>query len=171
MTPPQPVSKNAPEVRRGRRWGVLFLWLAVVFVVSLAGTMVTMPKIPTWYAELAKPGFTPPNWIFGPVWTTLYVLMALSVWRIDNVADALERRRAMLLFALQLALNALWSPVFFGFEAPKLGLLVIIVLVAAIAATLAAFWRLDRIAGIMLVPYLAWSTYATALNAAIVALN
>ena len=156
---------------RPRRWWLLVFWLAVVFAVSFAGSAVTLPKIPTWYAGLAKPSFTPPNWLFGPVWTSLYVLMAVAAWRIGRVLDTASRQRAIGMFCVQLLLNAIWSPVFFGLEAPRLGLAIIIAMVAAVIATLVAFWRLDRIAGIMLVPYLCWISYATALNAAIVVLN
>ena len=97
--------------------------------------------------------------------------MAVAAWRIGRVLDTASRQRAIGMFCVQLLLNAIWSPVFFGLEAPRLGLAIIIAMVAAVIATLVAFWRLDRIAGIMLVPYLCWISYATALNAAIVVLN
>jgi benzodiazapine receptor len=160
------------NVRRGNRWLVLAFWLAVVAAVALVGSSVTLPKIPTWYAGLAKPSFTPPNAAFGPVWTVLYVMMAVAVWRIGatTTTDA-ARKRVVAFFVVQLALNAIWSPVFFGLEAPSLGLAIIIMLLAALTATLAMFWRIDRVAGLLLAPYLAWVCYATALNAAIVALN
>jgi translocator protein len=156
---------------RSRRWWLLAFWLAVVFAVSFVGSAITLPKIPTWYVGLVKPSFTPPNWLFGPVWTLLYVLMAVAAWRIGAVPDAAARQRAIGMFCVQLLLNAIWSPVFFGLEAPRLGLAIIVAMDAAVVATLVAFWRLDRPAGIMLVPYLCWISYATALNAAIVALN
>jgi len=160
---------------QGRRWLALAFWLAVVAAVGLVGSLfgswVTLPKIPTWYASLAKPSFTPPNAVFGPVWSMLYPMMAVAVWRIGGATEAAARTRTIGLFVVQLMLNALWSPVFFGLEAPKLGLAVIILLLLALALTLAAFWRIDRLAGLLLVPYLAWVGYATALNAAIVALN
>jgi len=154
-----------------RPWSMLVLWLAVVLAVGMLGSWVTLPKIPVWYEALAKPGFTPPNWIFGPVWTALYALMALAAWRAGGAVRAFAERRAIALFVIQLALNALWSPVFFGLEAPKAALLVIVALDGFLAATLIAFWRLDRWAGIMLVPCLAWVCYATALNAAIAIMN
>ncbi len=153
----------------GRRWLVLAFWLAVVAVVAFVGSAVTLPKIPTWYAGLAKPWFTPPNAVFGPAWTLLYAMMAVAAWRIGTGPSA--RTRATALFVVQLTFNAIWSPVFFGLEAPKLGLAVIVALLISLAATLIAFWQIDRLAGLLLVPYLAWICYATALNAAIVALN
>jgi len=153
----------------GRRWLVLVLWLAVVATVALVGSSVILPKIPTWYAGLAKPWFTPPNAVFGPAWTILYVMMAVAAWRISTGPAA--RTRPTALFVVQLAFNAIWSPVFFGMEAPKLGLAVIVALLISLAATFIAFWRIERLAGLLLVPYLGWICYATALNAAIVALN
>ena len=155
---------------RHRRWITLAVWFAVVAAVALVGSAVTLPKIPTWYAGLAKPSFTPPNVVFGPVWTTLYVMMAVAVWRIAGDASK-EKTRAIVLFAIQLGCNALWSPVFFGLEAPKLGLATICALLVSLAITIAAFWRIDRLAALLLAPYFAWVCYATALNAAIVALN
>lgn len=158
------------NVRSGNRWLRLAFWLVIVAAVALVGSSVTLPKIPTWYASLAKPSFTPPNAVFGPVWTILYVMMAVAVWRVGAAANP-GRPRATTLFVVQLALNAIWSPVFFGLEAPRLGLAIIIMLLVALTATLAMFWRIDRPAGLLLAPYLAWVCYATALNAAIVALN
>ena len=157
------------DVGGGRRWAMLVLWLAVVAAVAFVGSSVTLPKIPTWYAGLTKPWFTPPNAVFGPAWTILYVTMAVAAWRIGT--GSFGRMRATGLFVVQLVLNAIWSPVFFGLEAPKFGLAIIVALLVALAATLIAFWRIDRLAGLLLVPYLAWICYATALNAAIVALN
>ncbi len=143
-----------------------------VVAVSVAGSLVTTPNIPTWYAGLAKPGFTPPNWLFGPVWTTLYVMMAYAVWRILSLPkEQPGRTAAVTAFFVQLALNCLWSFAFFGAHSPAAGLIVIAALIVAILATIRAFWSLDRIAAWLLVPYLAWVTYATALNAAIWHLN
>ncbi len=168
-----PVNDNYNSARKDgvRSWRVLVLWLALTLAVSLVGSAVTVPKIPVWYDGLAKPSFTPPDWVFGPVWTILYILMAVAVWRIGGRVNSSARHLATLLFCIQLALNAIWSPVFFGLEAPLAGLYVIVALDILVGATLIAFWRLDRLAGIMFVPYLAWVCYATALNAAIVMRN
>ena len=162
-------SVEQPDIGGGGHWPLLLFWLAVVAAVAFVGSSVTLPKISTWYASLSKPWFTPPNAVFGPAWTILYVMMAVAAWRIGAASAA--RQRAIALFVVQLALNAIWSPVFFGLEAPKLGLAVIVALLIALAATLVAFWRIDRLAGLLLAPYLAWICYATALNAAVVALN
>jgi benzodiazapine receptor len=153
----------------GRRWLVLVFWLAVVAGVAFVGSSVTLPKIQSWYAGLAKPWFTPPNAVFGPAWTILYAMMAVAVWRIGT--GPVARTRATALFVVQLAFNAIWSPVFFGLKAPKLGFAVVVALLISLAATLVAFWRIDRLAGLLLAPYLVWVCYATALNAAIAVLN
>jgi translocator protein len=153
-----------------RGWPILVFWIAVVAVIAATGSWITLPKIPTWYAGLTKPAFTPPNAVFGPAWTVLYCLMAVAAWRI-SIAPTRDRQPALALFVAQLLVNALWSPVFFGFEAPRLGLAVVLALVVLVAATVFAFWRIERLAGWLLVPYLAWVGYACALNAAIVALN
>lgn len=145
---------------------------ALVTIVAAIGGAVTAPAIPGWYAGLAKPAWTPPDAAFPIAWSLLYALMALALWRLwDRVPPSPAQRRAILLFLVQLALNAAWSPVFFGLRAPFAGLLVILALVAALAAALRAAFAVDRLAGALLVPYLLWVCYATALNGAIVALN
>jgi tryptophan-rich sensory protein len=152
-------------------WRFLIAVLPVL-AVSVAGSLVTTPNIPTWYAGLEKPGFTPPNWLFAPVWTTLYVMMAYAVWRIlSRPKDLPGRNAAVTIFFVQLALNSLWSFAFFGGRSPLAGLIVIIALIVAIGATIRAFWPLDRIAAFLLLPYLAWVAYATALTGAIWRLN
>lgn len=171
MNPPIGGQKDADRAPI-RRWLWLVFWLAVCLGVGFLGSLVTAPKIPTWYAGLTKPPFSPPNWIFAPVWTSLYVLMAVAAWRVaTGSADYESRKRAVLAFAGQLGLNAIWSPAFFGLESPRLALFVILALLSALAVTVMVFFRIDRLAAILLLPYLAWVAFATALNAAIVVLN
>ena len=161
-------------VRRRRssrpRWqdlGSVLLPLAV----GAAGGAVTAPAIPTWYRSLRKPAWNPPDAVFGPVWTALYLAM--------GVALALVRRRAgsdrsgplARLFGVQLALNFAWSAAFFGLRRPAAGVAVIVPLWLSIVATVVAFWRVRRLAGLLLLPYLAWTTFATALNIAVWRLN
>jgi tryptophan-rich sensory protein len=154
-----------------RIWRFLIAVLPVA-AVSLVGGLVTRPSITTWYAGLAKPGFTPPNWLFAPVWTTLYAMMAYALWRILSLPKDLPGRSAAIAaFFVQLALNALWSWAFFGAQSPLAGLVVIAALDVAIGVTICVFRPLDRIAAVLLVPYLAWVGYATALDAAIWRLN
>lgn len=153
---------------------VLRFLIAVLPVVAagLLGSFATTPNIPTWYASLVRPGFTPPNWLFAPVWTILYAMMAFAAWRILSLpAGAPGRRGALAAFFVQLALNALWSFAFFAAHSPAAGLVVILALVAAILETIRRFRPLDGIAAGLLVPYLAWVAYATALNVAIWWLN
>ena len=141
-------------------------------LVGLLGTPFTAVAIPTWYAALNKPFFAPPNWLFGPTWTLLYFLMGVSFYLIWK--QGLEKKKvktASLFFCAQLALNFIWSPVFFGLRAPLLGLIVIVALWASIVMTMRKFYPLSRPAFYLLVPYLLWVSFATALNAAIAVLN
>ncbi len=143
-----------------------------VVAVAVAGSLVTSPNIPTWYASLQKPSFTPPNWAFPVAWTLLYAMMAYALWRILSLPKGLPGRvAAIAAFFLQLALNSLWSFAFFGAQSPIVGLVVIAALIVAILATIVSFWKLDRPAALLLVPYLAWVAYATALNGTIWRLN
>lgn len=146
--------------------GLLILTLGI----GGLGSMATMSEIPTWYAQLRKPAFNPPNWIFGPVWTTLYILMAVSIWRVwrSPHADALKTKVA---FFLMLLLNAAWSPAFFALHRPDLALGIIYFYVGALALLIRYLWRQDRLAAALQFPHLAWVLFATALNSAIASLN
>lgn len=146
--------------------------VAVVFIASAIGGAVTGPNIPTWYATLQKPSFNPPNYVFGPVWTILYALLAFAFWRILRLpADTHGRRSAIVWFIAQISLNALWSVAFFGCRSPEAGMVIIVALLLAIVGNMVAFWRLDRLAGWMFPPYLAWVAFASVLNLAIMRLN
>ena len=144
--------------------------LALTLGLGGLGSLATVPQIPTWYAQLQKPAFNPPNWIFGPVWTTLYVLMAVSIWRVwrSEHADALKTK---ITFLLMLALNAAWSPVFFRLHRPDLALWIIYFYVGSLALLIRYLWRQDRLAAALQLPHLAWVLFATALNSAIAQLN
>lgn len=143
-----------------------------VVTVLILGQLATYPNLTPWYASLAKPSFNPPNWIFGPVWTALYALMALAFYRVLRLLPATPGRSpAIVLFLVQTALNAAWSWAFFAARSPAAGLIVIAALWMSIAATLVAFWRLDRISGACFAPYLAWVSFAAVLNFAIWRLN
>ncbi|MBM6579775.1 tryptophan-rich sensory protein [Microvirga sp. BT689] len=143
-----------------------------VVAVAVSASLITQPNIPTWYAGLEKPAFTPPNWAFPVAWTLLYALMAYALWRILSLPETQPGRAAAIVaFFVQLVLNGMWSFAFFGGRSPMAGLIVIAALIAAILATIRAFWRLDRPAALLLVPYLAWVAYATLLNGTIWRLN
>ena len=156
-----------------RTWQLLGLLAAVLPVITAAAlsSIATRPNIPTWYAGLIKPSFTPPNWVFAPVWTVLYILMAYAVLRVLRLSPAPGRGAALRAFFVQLALNAAWSWAFFALHSPAVGLLVILALLAAILVTIRLFWDLDRLAAYLLVPYTAWVAYATVLNFSIWWLN
>jgi tryptophan-rich sensory protein len=152
-----------------------FLAVGLVFVDSLIGQLATLPNLVPWYAGLRKPGFSPPNVVFGPAWAVLYALMALAFWRILILPEPEGRqgirKAAIGLFLAQLALNVLWPWAFFAAHSPVLGLIDIVPQTLLVGATLALFWRLDRLAGLCLLPLLLWVGYAAALNFAIWRLN
>ena len=149
----------------------LVAFLALSFAVSAVGGVITADNVNAWYPTLRKPPFNPPNWIFGPVWTTLYILMAVAAWRIWLAQGRLLIGAPMVLYGVQLALNLLWSILFFGLQAIGLALVDIIALLAAIVATTLAFWRIDQLSGLLFAPYLAWVAFASVLNASIWWLN
>jgi benzodiazapine receptor len=159
--------------RSALRDGVaLIAAVALCLAIGFLGGRATAANIPTWYAGLVKPSFNPPNWLFGPVWTLLYAMMAFALWRVLGSPVATPgRRMAVLAFVAQMVLNALWSVVFFGLHAPGIALFVIVALEALILTTIALFRPLDRLAALLLVPYAAWVAFATILNAAIWMLN
>jgi benzodiazapine receptor len=158
-----------------RQAAALVLLLAATLGAGALGSMVTTPAIPGWYEGLVKPAFNPPNWVFAPVWTALYVLMAVAafvVWRASPGPGLLRGARLPLVwFAIQLVLNLLWSLLFFGLRSPILGLLELPLLIVAIAVTARLFARRSNLAAWLLAPYLAWTGYALLLNAAIWWLN
>lgn len=143
-----------------------------VVTVLILGQLATYPNLTPWYASLAKPSFNPPNWIFGPVWSTLYVLMIIAAWRVLRLPDVTSGRRlALTLFFNQLALNGLWSWMFFGLQSPALGLFNIIPQLILICATAVGFWKLDRFAAACMMPLAAWVAFAMLLNIEIWRLN
>jgi tryptophan-rich sensory protein len=148
----------------------LAFFLALTLAVGWIGSVVTLPAIPGWYAQLAKPSFTPPNQVFAPVWTTLYVMMAIAAWLVWKSVHP-DRFRALAAWAVQLALNSAWSLLFFGLNRIGLALIDIAVLLLAIVVTIRLSARVAPLAAWLLVPYLAWVGYATALNIAIWRLN
>lgn len=150
---------------------VLVLFVALCLGIGALGAAITATSVKTWYAALAKPSFNPPNAVFGPVWTVLYVMMAIAAWRVWRKADRETLRGPLALFALQLALNLGWSVAFFGLERIGPAVAVILVLELAVVATALAFRPIDRIAAWLLVPYVAWVGFATILNIAIWRLN
>lgn len=150
----------------------LVLSLSMCLGVGILGSLVTRPEIPTWYAALTKPSWTPPPLAFPVVWTALYSLMGISFWRLwESEPGSQVRSRAMVLFLVQLALNAAWSPAFFGWHDPLSALVIIAALLPTIGATIVFASRVDQVAAWLLAPYLAWVAYASTINAGVVVLN
>lgn len=145
---------------------------AAVGLTSVIGQLATRPNLEPWYAGLVKPAFNPPNWVFAPVWTTLYALMAFAAWRVLRLPrDTRGRSFALILFFAQLGMNGAWSWMFFGAQSPLLGMVNIVPQLALILLTTAAFRGLDKFAGMSLVPLAAWVTFAGVLNFEIWRLN
>ncbi len=150
----------------------LIVCLALTFSAAFVGSLFTREAVPDWYANLNKPFFTPPDWLFGPVWTALYLLMAISafiVWQ-KGLADPAVRI-ALTIYLLQLILNALWSVFFFGLKMPMPAFIEIILLWTAIGLTIFAFARVSIFAAVLLVPYILWVSFAAVLNFSIWLLN
>jgi tryptophan-rich sensory protein len=146
--------------------------IVVCELAGLIGSLFTTPSIPGWYAGLIKPSFNPPNWIFGPVWTTLYAMMGLAAWIVyDKGLKRPEVRKALAVFGAQLVLNTTWSIVFFGAHQLVGAVVVIILLWAMILWTILAFRKISKAAAWLLVPYILWVSFASVLNVAICALN
>lgn len=145
--------------------------LLACFAAGGLGSIFTGPAIGGWYAGLNKPSFNPPDWVFGPVWTFLYILMAVAAWMVWRRRTSQPVGVALWLFGAQLALNAAWPIVFFGLHRPLAAMIGLTLLWVVLALALMAFWRTRPTAGVLLLPYLAWVSFAWVLNAAIVALN
>lgn len=155
-----------------RSAGLLVLCIAIPLIIGLMGSVFTMPEIAGWYAVLRKPAFNPPSWVFGPVWTLLYILMGVSLWLvIRNGIGGRSVQQAVVLFAAQLVANLAWSILFFGMHMVFAAFLEIIVLFALIAATTLMFRRINTAAGWLLVPYLCWTGFATVLTGTVWLLN
>lgn len=165
---------SGPEgshLTRGKDIIGLGVFVALCAAVSVIGGAVTATSVDTWYQALEKPAFNPPDWLFPVVWTILYIMIAIAGWRVWRRAPIDVTGRALAVFAVQLGLNLAWSFLFFGLQWIGLALVEIVILWLAIAANTMLFWRLDRWAGALLVPYLVWVAYAAVLNAALWLLN
>lgn len=157
--------KNLPKL-------IFSIWICLG--AGVLGSFFTVSSPPagglTWYQTLNKPFFSPPNWIFGPVWTTIYILMGISLYLI-LVSKAKLKQNALNLFFIQLGLNAIWSIIFFGLKNPTLAFIDIVVLWISIVLTIKAFYKISKISAYLLIPYLLWVSFASILNLAIVILN
>ena len=156
------------DPKLANRRPLLFFQL-VTLAVGASASVFTEPNITTWYAGLTHPSFAPPNWVFAPVWTTLYVLMAVAAWRVWRITGT--RSLEIGAYAIQLIFNFAWSAIFFAVHRIGLAFIEICVLLVLILVTAILFWRRDQVAGLLLLPYLAWTGFAAALNDAFWALN
>lgn len=146
----------------------LAVWLLLCFGAAAVGGFF---RPGDWYATLQKPSWNPPGWVFGPVWTTLYTMMAVAAWLVWRRGGFLGQRFALSLFLMQLALNAAWSPLFFGLQNPGLAFIDVVLLWFVLLATSLAFWKVRPLPGALLVPYLTWVTFASVLNGVVWRMN
>jgi benzodiazapine receptor len=150
----------------------LLISIVICQLAGIIGSIFTSSSVTTWYRSLAKPSFTPPNWLFSPVWISLFVLMGVSAFLIWNRGLSDSRVRvALTLFVGQLLLNILWSVLFFGLRSPLAGFIEILILWIAIALTMISFWRISSLSSLLLLPYLLWVGFAAVLNYSILTLN
>lgn len=148
----------------------LFGWFTLVFIVAAVGAWASV-EASAFYAQLARPSWAPPGWLFGPAWTFLYLLMGVSAWLVWVARGFSGALSALSLFIVQLAVNAIWSWLFFAWHKGSLALLDVLVLWSLIVVTIRSFWPIHRLAAVLLMPYLAWVTFASVLTFTIVRLN
>jgi benzodiazapine receptor len=161
---------TSSSIRRSQL-GSLVILLALSAAVAGVSGVTTIQNVGTWYAVLAKPPFNPPNWLFGPVWTLLYIAMAIAAWRVWGLRGRSNVAGAIGLYAAQMTLNFGWSLIFFGMHRIGAALIDILGLLGLLIATTIVFWRRDAIAGALMAPYLVWVSFAAILNFAIWRLN
>ena len=154
-----------------RQTASLFVALVACYGAAAVGGILTSSSVSTWYQTLHKPAFNPPGWVFGPVWTVLYGMMAVAVWLVWRGAGGNEARVPVALFAVQLVLNVAWSALFFGLRQPGWAFLEICLLWVAIGASLVSFVRISPLAGWLMAPYLLWVSFAAILNLSVWLLN
>lgn len=171
------VGKPAMSTGQSAREGSVFQWLVLALFVMIClgtaglGAAWTDLSVGDWYATLNKPSWNPPNWVFGPVWTTLYIMMAIAAWLVWRCKGLRDGWLPLLQFAVQLSLNAAWSALFFGMRNPGIAFADIVLLWMGIVATIIAFGRVSTLAATLLVPYLAWVSFAAVLNGSIWRMN
>ena len=164
--------KQKSDLKNSKTLLLLFISIVLCQLAGLIGAIFTFSAIPTWYSTLAKPSFSPPNFIFGPVWTILYTLMGISlflIWR--KGLRKTKVRKAVKIFMIHLFFNAIWSIIFFGFRNPGVAFVEIVMLWFLIVLTIKRFWKIDKLAAYLLLPYLLWVSFASFLNFTVWKLN
>jgi tryptophan-rich sensory protein len=154
-----------------KSWPALLISIVICNLAGALGSIFTARTVDTWYIELVKPSFNPPSWVFGPVWTTLYILMGISLYLVWIDRKKKFKKPALTVFGIQLALNALWSILFFGLQSPFYAFIEIIFLWAFILASIYYFYKISKPAAYLLIPYIAWVSFAAILNFFIYYLN
>ena len=152
-------------------WLSFIAFILLCLVVEIVGSVWTRETVSTWYPTLVKPAWTPPDWLFGPVWSCLYIMIAIAGWLIYRAKESHQRTVALMFYGGQLALNFIWSFLFFSLRSPTLGFIDIVLLCVFITLTIIKAWPVRPLASLLLIPYLAWVLYATSLNAGIWLLN
>lgn len=150
---------------------VFILSIIASFAAGAIGSLATIPNIPLWYAALEKPALNPPNWVFGPIWSTLYLLMGIALALIILETHKQSKKQAYVWFGIQLIFNTLWSLVFFGLHSPWLGVIAIIALITSIILTIREFYQINKYSAWLLAPYLTWVCFATYLTFGVALLN
>lgn len=158
-------------MKQKQLWISFVIFILLCFIVEIVGSFWTKETVSTWYPTITKPSWTPPDWIFGLVWSCLYMMIAVSGWLIYRTEYSHNRTVALILYSGQLALNFIWSFLFFSLRSPALGLIDIVLLSLLIILTIIKSWDVNRLASLLLIPYLAWVVYATTLNLGIWLLN
>lgn len=165
---------NSKRERKSLLRNALFLVLFIIIaqMAGFIGSLFTADSVDTWYKEISRPSFTPPDWLFAPVWITLYVLMGISAFLIwKKGANKKEVKAALIIFFIQLVLNSLWSIIFFGFHLTLIAFIEIILLWVAILFMVIKFYSISKAASLIQIPYLLWVSFASVLNFSFVALN
>jgi len=154
-----------------KKYVPIFVSIVIAQLAGYLGSIYTTPNLVGWYDQLAKPIWNPPGWVFGPVWILLYTLMGIAAYLVWQKRETLAAQLALIVYALHLFLNTLWSVLFFGMQQPGLAFVEILLLLTVIVAMTGMFWRINKRAGELLVPYVAWVAFAAILNYSIWMLN
>ena len=158
-------------MKQKKLWISFVVFILLCFALEIVGSFWTKESVSTWYPMLTKPAWTPPDWVFGPVWSCLYLMIAIAGWLLYRAPHAHKRTIALILYGIQLSLNFIWPFLFFSLRSPTLGLIDILLLSICISMTIIKAWSVRRLAAILLIPYLAWVLYAVSLNAGICLMN
>ena len=157
-----------------KKYRSLALIILATYVISIPASIITIPSVATWYVDIVKPSFNPPNWVFGPVWTTLYALMSIAVWNVWNDLKSTKlnyAKKVITIYFIHLLVAASWSYIFFGIHRIALAAFVIVCILAFIISLMRIYWKINKVSFYLMIPYLLWSSYALLLNITIWKLN